>query len=419
MIRSEVLDNGLTIITEGMPHVRSASVGVWLRTGSRHERESVNGISHFIEHLVFKGTEKRTSRDIALIIDSVGGQVDAFTGKEYTCFYTKVLDEHLPIALDLLRDIVLSPRFATDDIEKERKVIYEEIRMVEDSPDELVYDLFSERYWQDHPLGRPIQGTRQSVSRLESRHLLRHFRECYRPENMVIAAAGNLKHREFVNSFGSAFRSLPRGKASGKISPPRATPSIVKKEKKSLEQLHLCIGLPAFSTTSSKRFPLLLLNTLLGGTMSSRLWQRIREGSGLAYSVSSGANSFHDAGFLMIYAATNPATGDLVIRQIVEELALLKKTTVDEKELRVAKDHLKGSLMLSLESSSSRMSNLARQEIYFGRHFSSDEVLRSIEAVTPKQIQALAVELFRGEEAGLAAVGRLDRFRTRRSDLAL
>ena len=419
MIRKETLDNGLTFLTERMDHVRSVSLGVWLRTGSRHEAAQVNGISHFIEHLVFKGTMRRSAQEIALIIDSIGGQVDAFTGKEYTCFYTRVLDEHLPIAIDLLSDIVLSPRFAADDIEKERKVIFEEIRMVEDSPDELVYDLFSQHYWKGHPLGRPIQGTKRSVAGLKPEHLTRHFGGSYRPENMVIAAAGNLRHARFVKALSKAFEPLEAGRVDGRITPPRDYPIFVRREKGELEQLHICLGLPALPTTSRQRYKLLVLNTVLGGTMSSRLWQRIREGSGLAYSVFSSVNSFADCGFLMIYAATNPSAGDMVLRQIVEELVRLKSEPIGDKELRVAKDHLKGALMLSLESSSSRMSNLARQDIYFGRQSTNEEVLRCVEAVTTGQLQALARKLLVGERCGLAVVGRLSRFKTRRSALEL
>jgi predicted Zn-dependent peptidase len=225
MIRKQILDNGLTILTETMPGLKSVSLGVWLKTGSRHETAQANGISHFIEHLVFKGTARRTAQEIALIIDSIGGQVDAFTGKEYTCFFTRVLDEHLDVATDLLSDIVLSPRFAEEDIEKERKVIYEEIRMVEDTPDELLYDVLSQQYWKGHPLGRPIQGTRRTVSALTPGHLSRHFRRSYRPENMVIAAAGNLEHGPFVRAMRTAFDPLPAGRVNGKVRPPRAPAS--------------------------------------------------------------------------------------------------------------------------------------------------------------------------------------------------
>ena len=417
-IRKVRLDNGLTVVMDRMEHVRSVSLGVWLRTGSRHETERQNGISHFIEHLVFKGTRRRSAQEIARIIDSIGGQVDAFTGKECTCFYTKVLDDHLTVAVDLLSDIVLSPRFAREDIEKERKVIYEEIRMVEDSPEELVYDLLLEKTWKDHPLGRPIQGTRRSVSALRSPQLNRYFGDSYRPENMVISAAGNFRHADLLRVLRKGFEPLlDAGAVNGKTRPPRHHAVVVRREKTALEQLHLCLGVPAPALISEERFTLLVLNTVLGGTMSSRLWQRIREGSGLAYSVYSGLNAYADCGFLTVYAATNPSSADLVIRQIVREMQRLKREPVPDKELRIAKDHLKGSTMLSLESSSSRMSSLARQEIYFGRQMGHEEVLRRIEAVTPAQMLELARRLFTGEHCALAAVGRLSRMKTRREEL--
>ena len=417
MIHKEVLDNGLTVVTEETGQFRSVSLGVWLKTGSRHEPAMLNGISHFIEHLVFKGTQKRSAREIALIIDSIGGQVDAFTAKEYTCFYTKVLDEHLTVAVDLLSDIVLRPRFDQQDIEKERRVILEEIRMVEDSPDELVYDVFSEHYWKGHPMGRPIQGTERTVSRLTASRLAGHFSGSYKPENIVIAAAGNIRHRSFVRSMRRAFEPLTPGAVNGRVTMPRSYPVFVRREKKELEQIHLCVGLPALAMGSRQRYALLVLNTVLGGTMSSRLWQRIREGSGLAYSVYSAVNSYRDCGFIMVYAATNPAAADTVVQQVCEEFARLKKEPVGEKDLRVAKDHLKGAIMLSLESTSSRMSNLARQEIYFGKQFSMDEVLREIENVSAGQVRALARKLLVAERSGLAVVGRLARFKARRPDL--
>lgn len=418
MIRKEILDNGLTLLTETMPSVRSVSLGVWLRTGSRHETPSANGVSHFIEHLVFKGTRKKSAQEIALIIDSVGGQVDAFTSKEYTCFYARVLDEHVPVAIDLLSDIVLSPRFAADDIEKERKVIYEEMKMVDDTPDELIYDLFSKHYWKGHALGRPIQGTKRTVASLTPRRLMSYFRHSYKPGNMIIAAAGNLRHAAVARGVARAFESLPKGTVERRYRPPRAYPVVVRKTKKELEQLHVFMGMPAFPTSHPGRFALLVLNTVLGGTMSSRLWQRIREQSGLAYSVYSGVNSFYDCGYQVVYAATSPASGDRVVRQVMDELSRIKREPVTDEELRVAKEHLKGSLMLSLESSSSRMSNLARQEIYFGRQFGNGEVLRAIDAVDAGDVRRVAQEVLTGERCALAVLGRVDRFTTRRSDLA-
>jgi len=407
MHRKEILPNGLTILTEEMPNIRSVSLGVWLRQGSRHEQPSENGISHFIEHLLFKGTERRSASEIARTIDRIGGQCDAFTTKEYTCFYARVLDEHLPIALDLLSDIVLHPRFDPENIEKERKVIFEEIKMVEDSPDELVYDLFSGTLWGAHPLGRPIQGTVESVSALQQDELMSFFRESYYPGNVLIAAAGRLDQARFIDAASEAFGGMPAAGRVRAVGPPRAHPGIVTREKRDLEQMHLCLGVEAYPQGHEDRYTGYVLNTLLGGTMSSRLFQGIREERGLAYSVFSSINSFADAGYLMIYAATRPGGGHEVLDAICAELSRLKQVPIDEQELLGAKDHLKGSLMLSLESSSSRMSNLARQQLYYGKQYTLDEIIAGIEKVTASDVQALARLLLGSGEGTLAVLGNL------------
>ena len=412
MIRKERLRNGLTLITESMPHVRSVSLGVWLKRGSRHEPAPINGISHFIEHLVFKGTETRTAKEIALAMDSVGGQMDAFTSKEHTCFYAKVLDERFPTAVDLLSDIVLHPKFDPVEVERERKVVLEEIRMVEDTPDELAYDLFSGTFYAKHSLGRPIQGTKKTLVSLGRSRLLRFFREAYRPENILITVAGRLRHHQVARLIRDAFGDMERGrKPLAKPRSPRARPGMVKKSKRELEQLHLILGLPAFPESFKKRYTLFVLNTLLGGTMSSRLFQKIREERGLAYSVYSGVNGFLDCGFLMVYVATSAAQGEQVVHLILDELLDLREKGPTPAEMEVAKEHLKGSLMLSLESTSSRMSSLARQEIYFRRQFSLKEMLEGIDSVTPRRVHEMSSALFQNGPVGLAAVGPLGRFR--------
>lgn len=408
MIRRQVLPNGLTLLTETMPNIRSVCLGVWLKQGSRHETEEENGISHFIEHLLFKGTERRTAQEIAKAIDSIGGQCDAFTSKEYTCFYSRVLDEHMGLAFDLLADIVLHPRFDPEHIEKERKVIFEEIKMVEDSPDELVYDLFTETIWRDHPLGRPIQGTVASVTRLGPDLLGRFFRTSFHPGNVVVSAAGNLDHDRLAALVTETFSGMTDGRSPRPINAPDHRAEIVLREKKELEQLHLCIGVPAFQQSHPDRYSGYVLNTLLGGTMSSRLFQSIREDRGLAYNVFSAINSFADTGYFAVYAATRPGGGGEVVKQICEELVRLKEVRVDDVELKGAKDHLKGNLMLSLESSSSRMSNLARQDIYFGRQFSLDEIIAGIDNVTGEAVQALARSVLDGRRCAAAVLGRLD-----------
>ncbi|MBI3449135.1 MAG: insulinase family protein [Acidobacteria bacterium] len=418
MIRREILPNGLTLLTETMPNIRSVCLGVWLKQGSRQETEAENGVSHFIEHLLFKGTERRTAKEIAKTIDSIGGQCDAFTSKEYTCFYARVLDDHASVAFDLLSDIVLRPRFDPEHIEKERKVIFEEIKMVEDSPDELVYDLFTETIWRDHPLGRPIQGTVESVTALGPEMLGKFFRSSYHPGNVVISAAGNLDHPRLTALIKETFSSLSDGTPPRPIGIPQHRAEIVLREKKELEQLHLCIGVPALAQNDPERYSGYVLNTLLGGTMSSRLFQNIREDRGLAYNVFSAMNSFADTGYFAVYAATRPGGGGEVVSQICEELVKVKEVKVDAVELKGAKDHLKGNLMLSLESSSSRMSNLARQDIYFQRQFSLDEIIAEIDKVTSEQVQSLARSMLDGRKCTAAVLGRLDGLNLSREQFA-
>lgn len=391
-----------------MPNIRSVCLGVWLKQGSRHETESENGISHFIEHLLFKGTERRTAQEIAKTIDVIGGQCDAFTSKEYTCFYSRVLDDHLPVAFDLLADIVLHPKFDPQQIEKERQVIFEEIKMVEDSPDELVYDLFTETIWRDHPLGRPIQGTVESVSALDTERLTRFFRTSYHPRNVVVSAAGNLDDVWLTGMVEKAFGSLGHDHPERPITEPRSRAEIAVREKKELEQLHLCVGVPAFRHAHADRYCGYVLNTVLGATMSSRLFQNIREERGLAYTVFSSINSFADTGYLAVYAATRREGAEEVVKLIGDEFVRLKEHKVDDVELKGARDHLKGSLMLSLESSSSRMSNLARQEIYFDRQFSLDEIIAGIDAVTADAVQEMARNIFDGRRCTAAILGRVD-----------
>jgi predicted Zn-dependent peptidase len=419
-IRKETLPNGITVLTERMPHVRSVTIGVWLRRGSRHEPPSLNGASHFIEHLVFKGTESRSAREIALAVDSIGGQMDAFTSKEYTCFYAKVLDSHIKDAVDLLSDIVLRPLFDATEIERERKVIVEEIRMVEDAPEELVYDMFSTHFYPGHALGRPIQGTEGTVGGLSRKRLLQYFRENYVPGNLLIVATGNVRHQALSRLLARSFGKMRKGgRAAPRGKPPRPRGGIVTSPKKELEQLHLLMGVPAFPERHAKRYPLFVLNALLGGTMSSRLFQKVREERGLAYSVYSAVNAFRDSGVMMVYAGTSPDKGDELLSVVRDELRELRDKGPDEREVEVAKEHLKGSLMLSLESTSSRMSNLARQEMYHDRTFSMSEILARLDRVTRADVHKMARRVFRPGVPALAAVGRTRALKAVRSGFSL
>jgi len=404
LIVREVFDNGVRLITERMDHLRSVSVGVWLTRGSRDEPDERSGIAHFIEHMLFKGTAARSAEDIAQAIDSVGGHLDAFTAKEYASYYIKVLDDHLPFAWDILADIVRNPALRRDDIEREKKVILEEIKMVEDTPDDLVHELFTQSLWAGHALGRPILGEPHTVSAFDGPALADFFGRTYVAPNLLVVAVGNLEHDRVRDLVGGSFGSLSPDAVATSESIPRVVPQ-VQIRTKDLEQSHICLGVSSYPQHHDDRYTSYVLNTVLGGSMSSRLFQNVREKRGLAYAVFSGLAAYRDAGSLTIYAGcANDAVGE-VIDVVVEEVRGMKVTLPDA-ELRRAKDHLKGSLMLSLESTSSRMSNLARQEIYFDRQFSLDETLDGIERVTTDDVQRVAEDLFGNGSMGATVVGQ-------------
>jgi predicted Zn-dependent peptidase len=390
-----------------MSQVRSISIGVWLTRGSRHETAERSGIAHFVEHMLFKGTDTRSAEDIAQAIDSIGGQLDAFTAKEYASYYIKVLDEHLPLAIDILSDIVRNPAFSADDIEREKKVVVEEIKMVEDTPDDLVHELFTQGFWEDHPLGRPILGTKETVESFNTALLRDYFRNAYTPRNLIVAAVGNLQHAHVRDLIEEKFGSLkPVGEAVAEHAP-TVVPKILVRNKE-LEQSHICVGTNSYPQDHEDRYSSYVLNTLLGGSMSSRLFQNVREKRGLAYAVFSGLSAYRDAGSFTIYAGcSNDAVGE-VIDLVVEELRGVKMTPVPVAELQRAKDHLKGSLMLSLENTASRMSHLARQEIYFDRQFGLDETLQGIDAVTPEDVQRVAADLFKTDSLAATVLGHVN-----------
>ena len=376
-----------------MTQVRSISIGVWLTRGSRHETAERGGIAHFVEHMLFKGTTSRSAEDIAQAIDSIGGQLDAFTAKEYASYYIKVLDEHLPLAIDILSDIVRNPAFSADDLEREKKVVVEEIKMVEDTPDDLVHELFTQGFWENHALGRPILGTRETVESFNADLLRTYFTNAYTAPNLIISAAGNLEHAHVRELIEQKFGSLTQTGEPYTEDAPRVVPKTLIRNKE-LEQSHLCLGVSSYPQKHDDRYSSYVLNTLLGGSMSSRLFQNVREKRGLAYAVFSGLSAYRDAGSFTIYAGcSNEAVGE-VIDLCVEELRLVKSAPVPDAELQRSKDHLKGSLMLSLENTASRMSHLARQEIYFDRQFGLDETLVGIERVTREDVQRVAADLF-------------------------
>jgi len=417
-IQRHVLPNGLIVITETMQHVRSVSVGIWVRNGSRREVPAENGLAHFLEHMVFKGTDRRSAEDIAREMDSVGGMLDAFTSKEQICFNAKVLDEHLPIAFDVLADLVLRPKLDSDDVNKERQVVLEEIKMDLDNPEYLLHDIFTRGFWPEHSLGRPILGTPETVRNFDREALCRRFQNWFAPDHIIITAAGNITHPQVLELVEQEFGHLqPIGSRREDPAPSTSAP-INLETKRDLEQVHLCIGVPSLPLAHERRFGVAVLNNLLGGGMSSRLFQNIREKQGLAYAVFSEITPYSDAGMLTVYAGTAKETVDKVLDLTVAEFRAMKESPVSDEELLRAKNHLKGSLMLSLESTSSRMSNLARQELYFQRFYSLDEILMSIEAVTRDEVQSLAREFFQPNRVALTVLGPLNGFSVDRARLA-
>ena len=407
MIKHQVFDNGLCLLTESMPAVRSISLGAWLTRGSRHEDPAHAGIAHFVEHMLFKGTTSRTAEAIAQEIDSIGGYLDAFTAKECASYYIKVLDEHLPRAVDVLSDLLLNPAFADEDIGREQNVVIEEIKMVEDAPDDLVHEIFTAKFWPEDPLGRPILGTAESVRAFDADALRTYFSQAYTAGNLVIAAAGNIDAGAMRQLIGEAFSALPIGGHRPSSSTPVVNVQLEIRDK-DLEQAHICLGTSGYEQAHADRYASYVLNTVLGGSMSSRLFQNIREKRGLAYAVSSSLTAYHDVGSLTVYAGCDGAAVSQVIDLVVEEFRTLKQRPMPDEELQRAKDHLKGSLVLGLESTTSRMSQLARSEMYFGRQIALSETLDAIERVTCDDVLRVAADLFQAGALAGTVVGPLN-----------
>ncbi|MDT4896774.1 MAG: hypothetical protein QOH25_1851 [Acidobacteriota bacterium] len=407
-----------------MPGLRSCTVGIWARRGSRHEQAELNGICHFIEHAVFKGTKRRTALDIAIESDRLGGHLDAFTTHEVTGFTMKVADKGLPQAFDLLADMLAHPRFDREDLEREQKVILEEMKMVEDTPDEFLGELFNAAYFPDQPLGRPIEGTAQTVSSFDQDKTASFHQREFKAHNLVIAAAGNVEHARLVEMAAGAFSE--NGSAdnvssnrSAPASKPQASAPILIERKKELEQAHLIIAAPWPSATDEDRFAASLLANVLGGGTSSRLWQAIREERGLAYSVGAGASAFSDIGVFTIYAGTSPKQLDEVVDLSLLEMRRVVRESVAEEELKLVKDQTVSSILLGLESSSVRAGALARQEIIHGRRISPDEIISRLEAVTLEDLQRIARRYFTSAGLALVALGDLNGFRVDRSRLEI
>ena len=416
-LRRTILPNGLTVLTERMEHLHSVAMGVWVKSGSRYEAAEINGISHFVEHMLFKGTRSRTAQNIAREMDSIGGNLDAYTGKETICFSVKALSNHVPIALDVLADLVLNPTFAEGDIERERGVILEEIKIDEDNPDVLVHEIFTQNFWKDQPLGKPILGTTKTVSGLNQSTLFDYHNDSFRGGNMVFSAAGLLDHDEFIESVAAKFSTLAAGKTELNFQAPQVSAPVILRNKRSLEQVQICLGVPSPPITDENRYATLILNTVLGGGMSSRLFQTIREERGMAYSIYSDVSPYTDTGSLCVYAGTSADKALEMIDLVMAEFRALKETMLTAEELTRTKEQVKGNILLGLESSGARMSNLARQEMYFNQFFSVEEVLERLDAVTAEQVQSMAIKLFVSERIAVTLLGRLDGLKVTRARL--
>ncbi|HZE68448.1 MAG TPA: pitrilysin family protein [Pyrinomonadaceae bacterium] len=419
-VRFTRFPNGIAVLTEHMPGLRSVTAGIWVRRGSRHESPELNGICHFIEHAVFKGTTRRTAHDIAIESDRLGGHLDAYTTHEMTGFAIKVADTGLTQAVDLLTDIISHPRFAQEDLERERMVILEEMKMVEDTPDELLGEVFNAAYFPDHPLGRPIEGTKETVGTFDHQTIFTFHSREFSYGNLVIAAAGNIDHDRLVELVGRAFDGCGarNGTGTGEDSPSAAAPILIE-QKTELEQAHLIIAAPWPSARAENRYAASLLASVIGGGTSSRLWQRIREERGLAYSVGAGGSTFSDVGVFTIYAGTSPQHMDEVLDLSINELRRVVAESVTPEELRIAQDQAISSILLSLESSSARASALARQEIIHGRRITPDEIIKRIQSVTPEDTQEVARTFFTTESLALGALGNLNGFKVDRSRLEI
>lgn len=403
-VNKTILNNGIRIITKNMPHVHSISMGVWVNAGARDESSTESGLSHFIEHMIFKGTAKRTAFQIAKEFDAIGGQTNAFTSAENTCYHAKVMDTYLETMVDILSDIFLNSVFDEKEVESERAVILQEIGMVEDSPDEYVHVLSGKNFWGENSLGRPVLGTRKNVTSFDANTIKGFFRRFYQPERIVISVAGNLDHNRFVGLVGPVFESVRPGNSF----PERITPDgrcLVNLNHRDLEQVHICLGTQGISITDSRRYAYSLMNTILGGNMSSRLFQEIRERRGLAYSVYSFIISFVDTGMFGAYVGVDPKNAYESTALILKEICKLKETRVDQNELRDAKEYIKGSLMLASESNDNQMVRLAQNETHFGRYIPLQEIVNRIEAVTEDDILDLAESFFQPNRFALTLLG--------------
>jgi predicted Zn-dependent peptidase len=409
MYRKIVLDNGVRVVTERMPSAKSVTVGVWVNVGSRDEEKGEEGFSHFIEHMFFKGTRTRSAMQISREIDALGGEMNAFTGRETTTFYVKVLDQHLSQALALLSDLFHHAKFASKEIEKEKQVVLEEVRMVEDDPEDLAQDWHMEQALNGHPLGRPILGQAAVIRGLRRERLLHFVEAHYHPDETVISVAGNFNMKELVPLLSRYFGNFTKPQRPKLNRWPPEIHAGLYTRRKPLQQAHLCLGLKGLRLDHKDRYALHALNAAVGGSVSSRLFQEVREKRGLAYSIYSYASSYSDTGALTIYAATRPREAARVIDLVRREMKRFHRQGIDRDELQRVKEQIKGGLMLSVESTQSRMSKLAKDELYHGRHLSLEEMTTEIDRISGNQILHLAHELFNSESLSVTVLGPISR----------
>lgn len=410
MVNETIFNNGVRLVTQNVPGMHTVSLGIWVRNGSRQEGPAETGIAHFIEHLLFKGTERRTTRQITREIDSIGAILNAFTGHEYVCYYTKSLVSFLPQVADVLSDMFLNSTFPQDEIEKERNVVLQEIKMRDDSPEEAIHDRFHLSFWKGHPLGQPILGTVETISNITRDQIVDYKNRCYGPEEIVISAAGGVEHNRLEELMGKAFASLNSKGSAGKNAAPDRINSrrVLEISDRELEQTLICLGTDGLSHSDPLRYALIVMNTILGGGMSSRLFQEIREKRGIAYSVYSYVSSYSDVGAMTVFAGSDRQRSCEAVKIILKEMAKLRDEKVHEEELSAAREQIKGKILMSLESSDSYMSRLARSYLNFGRFQPIEEVMAGFDAVTIDDIQMLANRLIKDEALNVQIMGKIE-----------
>ncbi|MBW2038651.1 MAG: insulinase family protein [Deltaproteobacteria bacterium] len=408
LYQKSVLDNGIRVVTEVIPNLESISLGIWITTGSRDEEARENGLSHFIEHLLFKGTKRRSAFDISREIESVGGSINAFTGKEYTCLHAKVLHKDVVLAIDILADILANSVFDPQEIERERMVVLQEIKMVEDTPDDYIHDLFHRSFWGDHPLGYPVAGAQENVLSFQRDQIVTFFQENYTPDKLIVAAAGRLDHQQMVRMVEAQLGHLKPGRSMAKREGTQGGKVRIKVKYRDLEQIHFCLGTKGIHYGHSLRFAGHALNTMLGGNMSSRLFQEIREKRGLAYSIYSFLNTYTDTGLFGVYAGTTKDEVQEVVALILQELKAIRAGRIRTEDLLAAKEYLRGGMILSLEGSEGRMSRLAKNEIYFSRHIPLEEALQELGGVSEEGIAYVAHEMLDSRTLCLTLLGTIE-----------